>query len=177
MSLEGFWDHQVVDHDDDVRPAKAERFGWHSTSGNGSPKYLEDEPVDAATTQISEPDPDELLHVELTTEERRMLAIGLGDWGGPAYGSEPLAQAMGFESLEGLYDESQLLCHALLASTPLSRRDWTRAIVATEIAFVSALGTGCGSWEAIHGGRAEKWFAVLLRLQAKVRVDLDLLPD
>jgi len=84
---------------------------------------------------------------------------------------------MGFEDLDNLYDESQLLSSAIRDRRVLSRRDWTRAMVATEIAFVSALGTGCGTWETIHGGRAEGWFTVLLRLQSKVRARRTFLPS
>lgn len=53
-----------------------------------------------------------------------MLAIGLGDWGGPAYGSQPLAHAMGFESLEHRQRHEPLLAHgvAALKSTPGAER-------------------------------------------------------
>ena len=118
----------------------------------------------------------ERVQLDLRPDERSMLVVALVDWGGPAYGSEPLARAMGFESLERLYEESQELADAISRNQPLSRRDWTRAIVATEIGFVSALGTGCGTWESVHGGRAERWFGVLLRLQSRVPADRDLLP-
>jgi len=88
---------------------------------------------DAAVASTSE-DPDELVQVELTLEERQMLSIGLNDWGGPAYGSEPLAQAMGFEDLDNLCEESQLVGSAIRDRQVPSRRDWTRAMVATEVA-------------------------------------------
>jgi hypothetical protein len=50
--------------------------------------------------------------------------------------------------------------------------DRSRALVATEFAFVSVvLGTGVDEWSAINGGSEEKWFGFLRRLQRKLPRD------
>jgi hypothetical protein len=73
--------------------------------------------------------------------------------------------------------EAPALVRAIQQGRSLSVRDWTRALVATEFAFVSVvLGTGVGEWSAIYGGSEEKWFGVLRRLQRKLPRDPAALP-
>jgi hypothetical protein len=92
-----------------------------------------------------------------------MLVYGLMDWGGPAYGTNSLAVAMGFSDLEDLQEDGDRIARAIAAGRPLSVRDWTRALVAAEFALASeVLGTGglprphaartapSGTWPARH---------------------------
>jgi len=73
--------------------------------------------------------------------------------------------------------EAPALVRAIQQGRSLSVRDWTRALVATEFAFVGVvLGTGVDEWSAINGGSEEKWFGVLRRLQRKLPRDPAALP-
>jgi hypothetical protein len=120
--------------------------------------------------------PAQSVAIELTDDEAQMLVSGLSDWGGPAYGSEALAVAMGFAGLEDLYLEAQRMMCAIQHRRPMTVRDWTRALVATEIAFASSvLGTGVDEWTCIRAGRGAEWLEVLERLQSKLPADPTLL--
>lgn len=85
----------------------------------------------------------ELIDVELTRIERRVLSRGLIEWDGPAHCTESMARAMGIVSVDDLSHAGRHMADDLDAGRPLSRRDWTRALLATEIAFASdVLGSG-----------------------------------
>lgn len=106
--------------------------------------------------------------LQLTDDERRMLAYGLKDWGGPAHGTDSLAVAMGFSSLDDLEEDGERIAAAILSGQALPVRDWTRAMVATEIAFASdVLGTG-SEWTVINARTDAYWIDVLRSLQRKV---------
>jgi hypothetical protein len=116
---------------------------------------------------MSEP-PVKTVSLELTEDERRMLVYGLRDWGGPAHGTDSLAVAVGFASLDHLQEDGGRIADAIAAGRALPVRDWTRAMVATEIVFVSdVLGTG-SEWTVINGGTDAYWIDVLRSLQRKV---------
>lgn len=91
------------------------------------------------------------VHVSLTTEERRFLLRGLGEWGGPARCTDQLAIGMGFEGLDQFDDAVERLREALKAGEPLSLEDWRRVLLATEVAFVSdVVGSGL-DWSTTTG--------------------------
>ena len=102
--------------------------------------------------------------IDLTREERHMLVLGLTDWGGPIEGTEVLAIAMGFVSLEDLVNEGDRIARAVAAQQPLSERDWTRAVTVTAIAFALE----GDEWTSIQGGTDAHWIEVLRRVQRKV---------
>lgn len=86
---------------------------------------------------------DDLVLPILTSEERRVLRSGLVEWGGPARCTDLMAAAMGFGSVDGLFQETGRLIEAIEEERPLSRWDWTRALLATEIVFASnVIGAG-----------------------------------
>lgn len=89
------------------------------------------------------PDPDDVVVVDLSYAERSLLARGLAEWDGPGHCTDEMARAMGFAGVADLHVEGQRLEDALEAGQPLSRRDWTRALLATEVAFASdVMGSG-----------------------------------
>jgi hypothetical protein len=53
--------------------------------------------------------PPKAVVIELDPDEAGMLISGLSDWGGPAYGSDALAMAMGFSDMEDLIEQAQRL--------------------------------------------------------------------
>jgi len=78
---------------------------------------------------------DQPVDVELTHEERHMLASGLTDWGGPVLPTPAQAREMGFANRDDLYNTGERIAAAIGAGEPLSVQDWTRAFKATELAY------------------------------------------
>jgi hypothetical protein len=160
----------------------SQRTGWSTLDEHGNRSFFSDRPASSGEAgcpeSVSEQQlPTAIVPVDLDPEEREMLVRGLNDWGGPAYGSDALAVAMGFESIDKVGAEAPALIRAIQEGRSLSVRDWTRALVATEFAFVSVvLGTGVSEWSTINGGSEEKWFGVLRRLQHKLPTDSATLP-
>ncbi|MCA2207381.1 hypothetical protein [Nocardia rosealba] len=112
-------------------------------------------------------EPDDLVEIELSTDERRLLWWGLGEWSGPANCSENLAIAMDFESVADLLEQERRLRLALEAREVLSARDWRRALLATEFVFASdVFGSGV-EWSITTGLRDEETVRTLRRLQRK----------
>lgn len=91
---------------------------------------------------------DEVVDVALSDEERFLLDRGLVEWGGPARCTEAMAVAIGFDSVADLLATGYRIADDLTKGKPLTRRDWTRALLATEVVFASdVLGSG-HDWEA-----------------------------
>ena len=122
-------------------------------------------------------DPGELIEVELTDEERFVLKRGLLEWGGPAHCTDAMAVAMGFASVRDLFDESHRILDDLAAKRPLSRLDWTRTLLATEIAFASdVMGSGV-EWPVTTGLEDWRTLQHLRQLQRKlIHVEIALGP-
>ncbi|MGW0252613.1 hypothetical protein ACWDYH_38920 [Nocardia goodfellowii] len=112
-------------------------------------------------------EPDDLVEIELSTDEHRLLGWGLGGWSGPANCSEALAIAMDFESVADLLEQERRLRSALEARKVLSARDWRRALLATEFVFASdVFGSGV-EWSITTGLGDEETVRTLRRLQRK----------
>lgn len=110
-----------------------------------------------------------VLHVDLDEEERAMLRWGLLDWGGPAKPTEELVRVMGFESVDSLYDDARRIAERVRTGEELSRRDWTRALVATEFVWASdVFGSGLDSVYTFGYPDAEA-VAILRSVQRKLR--------
>lgn len=75
---------------------------------------------------------------------------------------------MGFSGVADLFEQGSRLTRALEAAQPLSRRDWTRTLLATEIVFASdVLGSGI-DWQSTVGWSDEETITVLRELQLKL---------
>lgn len=93
----------------------------------------------------------DVIDIALTADERYLLNRGLVEWGGPARCTEAMAVAMGFEDVDNLLTDGHRIARELSASRPLTRRDWTRALLSTEVAFASdVLGSGV-DWQTTTG--------------------------
>lgn len=109
-----------------------------------------------------------LLSMSLADDERYLLRMGLNEWGGPADCSDAMAVAMGFRSVQDLFTKSRRLIDMLDAHQPLSRRDWARIVIATEIVFASdLLGSGT-DWQFTTGLADEETIKLLRSVQGKV---------
>ncbi|MDE0546419.1 hypothetical protein [Microbacterium sp. C7(2022)] len=112
--------------------------------------------------------PDDVVHVALSEAERYLLDRGLVEWGGPARCTEPMAAALGFDSVADLLESGYRIADDLSNDRPLTRRDWTRALLATEVVFASdVLGSG-HDWEATTGLNDHATFRTLRELQLRL---------
>jgi hypothetical protein len=112
---------------------------------------------------------DDVLIVELTEEERAMLRWGLLDWGGPASPTEAIVRVMGFESVADLYTNARRIAELVWTGKGLSRRDWTRALVATEFVWASdVFGSGLDSIHTLGYSDSEA-VATIRSVQRKLR--------
>lgn len=101
--------------------------------------------------RLSTVDPNELIYVDLNERERFLLRCGMVEWGGPARCTEEMAVALGFASVQSLFDDTDRLIRALDSKQPLSRLDWLRVLLATEVVFASnTLGSGA-DWSITTG--------------------------
>ncbi|WP_433114705.1 hypothetical protein [Micromonospora sp. CA-246542] len=111
----------------------------------------------------------DLVAVELTADERFLLSRGLGEWGGPANPTDDLARAMGFVSKEDLWrGEGRRLREALDHGEPLTRSQWRRAVLATEIVFASDVVGSGWDWSITTGLSDEETIKLLRVVQRKV---------
>jgi len=128
-------------------------------------RWLEHHPEDAEPWND---DPAQLIQFRLTDEERAVLRAGLYEWGGPAHCTEELARAMGFQGIRDLFDERKRIAVAIVEGQPLSRTDWTRALLATEIVFMSnVIGAGL-DWSIATGFSDTRTLEVIRGLQRKI---------
>lgn len=109
-----------------------------------------------------------MVDVALTDEERFLLDRGLVEWGGPARCTEAMAIAIGFDSVADLLAEGYRIADDLSKGKPLTRTDWTRALLATEVVFASnVLGSG-HDWEATTGIDDASTIRVLRNVQLRL---------
>jgi hypothetical protein len=112
---------------------------------------------------------DELIQVDLTPAEQDLLVQGLSQWGGPASPTDELARAIGFQSTQDLWrGKGRELRDALRLGKPLTRQDWRRTLLATEIVFVSDV-VGAGTdWPFTTGLSDQETITVLRTIQKKI---------
>ncbi|GAA2374384.1 hypothetical protein [Dactylosporangium salmoneum] len=109
-----------------------------------------------------------LLTIDLTDDERYVLFRGLAEWGGPAHCTDALAAAMDFGDADGLLEEARRLKPLVRAGQPLSRRDWRRVLIATELAFASDVFGSGWDWSITCGLSDEETIKILRALQRKI---------
>jgi hypothetical protein len=108
---------------------------------------------------------DDVVTVDLPDEQRELMIRALLEWGGPSRPTDLIARAMGFASAEALHLEGARLRAALREGKPMSKRDWARALVATEIVFASSYyGAGC-DWAIVTGWSDDRTLSMLRSLQ------------
>jgi hypothetical protein len=115
----------------------------------------------------------EPIPVDLTQDERYLLTRGLAEWGGPASPTDELARAMGFLSSEDLWQGAgSQLQKALRRGEHLTRQDWQRTPLATEIVFASAVVGAGWDWSITTGLSDEQTIKLLRTIQRKVTLAL-----
>lgn len=111
--------------------------------------------------------------LDLDADERALLASGLMEWFGPLEVSESLAVALGFRGVEDMFAEGARIERAIGNGQPLTARDWSRALAAVGFAFIAE----GDEWTSIRGGTDAYWIGVLRRVQRKVSLSLQRLPE
>jgi hypothetical protein len=111
---------------------------------------------------------DELIEFALDDSERRLLRWGLADWGGPARCTEEMAVAMGFRSIDDLFMEGDRLSATLERAEAMTRFDWCRVLLATEIVFASNLVGSGWDWSITSGVSDAESLVTLRRIQLKL---------
>jgi hypothetical protein len=112
--------------------------------------------------------PDEIVEFDFSAEERELLWQGLHQWGGPTRPTDGIARVIGFPSVEALHADSRAIREELRAGRPLTKRDWERALVATEIVFASNYYGAAGDWEAVSAWDDARTLRVLRAIQRKM---------
>ncbi|WP_143765262.1 hypothetical protein [Catenulispora acidiphila] len=106
----------------------------------------------------------------IATAEVELLDRGLLEWSGPARCTDEFAVAMGFQSYRNLIEEGRRLRRNLNDNTVIDADDWTRILLAVEIAFVSDLAGSGVEWSTTTGYADEYTIAILRSIQRKVAV-------
>lgn len=116
-------------------------------------------------------DPDALLRpvdLGLTQDERRFIIDGLAQWGGPARARHEPAVLAGFTNAEEMDSGTERFQRALESEEPLSREDWRRVVVLTEVIFGSdTFGAGV-EWETVTGRDEVTDLRLLREVQRKL---------
>jgi hypothetical protein len=106
--------------------------------------------------------------LELNDDERDLLRTGLAEWGGSAHLTDSMARAMGFEDRADFSVQNRRIVASLAAGEALSRADWRRALLATEVVFASdVVGSGL-DWETTTGICDADTLRLLRSLQRKM---------
>ncbi|MFK0005097.1 hypothetical protein [Paenarthrobacter sp. NPDC090522] len=109
-----------------------------------------------------------MFDLDLTDKERELLRCGLREWGGPARCTEAMAVAMGFNSVPEVLSRGEHTAVRIQQRQNLTAADWQRAILATEIAFISdVFGSGV-EWSITTGFSDEETLPLLRSVQRKL---------
>lgn len=97
-----------------------------------------------------------------------LLWRGLLEWSGPARPSDAMAVAIGFLSVDDLLYEGSRIGEVIRAGGSLSKTDWRRALLATEIVFASnTVGAGL-DWSITTGFQDDETIEILRSIQRKL---------
>ena len=109
-----------------------------------------------------------MIAISLREDERAVLMCGLLEWGGPAHCTDALAFAMDFGTVDELLSVGIRLRDQVSQGKAMSRFDWRRTLLATEIVFASdVVGSGV-DWESTTGRSDEDTIGILRSLQRKI---------
>jgi hypothetical protein len=118
---------------------------------------------------FSRRNPLDLLDISLAEEERYVLTSALLEWGGSApRPTLELVNVMGFETVSIFDTERKRLRDDIEQGKPMTRFDWQRASVATEICFASdVFGSGL-DWSIVGRLSDEETIRVLRSFRRKI---------
>jgi hypothetical protein len=112
--------------------------------------------------------PDEVVDVKLSGDERDLLWEGLHQWGGPTSPTDAVARVIGFADVETMHTEGERIRQLLRDGRSLTKRDWQRALIATEIVWASSFYGAASDWEIVAAGwDDQRTLQVLRQLQGR----------
>jgi len=104
----------------------------------------------------------------VTPGECEFLLAGVREWGGPATPNDGVARLCGFSNPAAMDSGLKAIDAALAEQRPLRRKDWRRALIATEIVFASdTYGAGV-EWQIVTGRDDCESLVTLRELQRKL---------
>ncbi|UJP11521.1 hypothetical protein L2X99_08545 [Microbacterium sp. KUDC0406] len=103
--------------------------------------------------------------MKLNREQRDFLALGLGQWGGPARINDLVARVIGYDDAGAFCADHDRLRGALRSEEPLDARDTLRALIAVELVFVDDLFGAGVDWETVTGLSDAETAAMLRAIQ------------
>jgi hypothetical protein len=115
-----------------------------------------------------EQSPAESVSVSLSTEERYFLQRGISEWQGSARCSDELAVAMGFIDVLDLRASGETIARQLESGGMLSRLDWSRCLLSSEIVFASVSMGSALEWPVVSGLSDEETLQILRSIQEKL---------
>ncbi len=113
-------------------------------------------------------EPDEVVDLDLSAEERDLLWEGLHQWGGPTRATDAVARVIGFQTVDAMYVEKELIMEHLRAGQALTKRDLERALISIEIVFASSYYGAAGDWEIVTPWDDDRTLRVLRGIQRKL---------
>ena len=93
------------------------------------------------------PDEEEVVALDLSDDEWNLLREGVLQLGGPTALDDAVSRAIGYRDTADLRAHRSSLLAEVKARRPLSRRDWRRLQIATEITFASQYYGAGSDWE------------------------------
>lgn len=106
--------------------------------------------------------------LDLDDIEVDLLLRGLREWGGPARATDKFAIAMGFNGAGHIVAQCKEIHRRLSVQAELRPNDWTRALLALELAFASdVIGSGT-EWATTTGLQDCDTVRTLRSLQRKL---------
>jgi hypothetical protein len=111
---------------------------------------------------------DELVEIDLNDEEWAFLHMGVLQLGGPTALDDVISRAIGYRDTAELRSHWSALLHALGERRPLTRQDWRRAQIATEITFASGYYGAGDDWEISSAIDDATSIRMLRQVQAKL---------
>jgi hypothetical protein len=108
---------------------------------------------------------DKVTELPREPELRRLLRDGVAYWLGPIEATDEVAALMDCSSASAMTAEMRHLDSALEEGCPLTTRDVMRALLATELAWASALCGDPTDWENITGRPDDATLRLLRLLQ------------
>jgi hypothetical protein len=114
------------------------------------------------------PTPEPAITLDLTQDQRKVLISGVSSWMGPGYRPSIIMRALMLSERTELRALGGRLSAALHSNSPLPASDWARALLMTEVGFVSRVAGQGSQWTATTSLRDEETIIILRTIQARM---------
>jgi hypothetical protein len=111
---------------------------------------------------------EEPVAVDLSVDERSLLVDGVASWSGPGYRPEIVARALGLGGRSDLRRVVGELEEGLGSGQLMPPSAWARALLMTEVGFVSLVAGQGSQWQTVTGRGDAETVALLRQIQRKL---------